>query len=92
MQGPQTFTSNSESKGWLAFLLLLVLCLVLVHLGRGRVGEKPILEKHSKRKHPWRQDPSSPLAGAKLSVNYFAALPEPEGSKNTCGGCCWWVG
>jgi len=35
--------------GWLAFLLLLVLCLVLVHLG------------------------------AKLSVNYFAALPEPEG-------------
>jgi len=35
--------------GWLAFLLLLVLCLVLVHLG------------------------------AKLSVNYFAAQPEPEG-------------
>ena len=58
----------------------------------GKGGEKPILEKHSKRKHPWRQDPSSPLAGAKLSVNYFAALPEPEGSKNTCGRCCWWVG
>lgn len=35
--------------GWLAFLVLLISCLVLVHLG------------------------------AKLSVRYFAALPEPEG-------------